>query len=120
MTTNNIKQIRKDASVYQVRPSARVWEQLEKKLTHDSIEKKLHFYRLTAAVLLAVCLTIGALYIKDTSLPQETAIHIPDRSEALLLEDLTTTLETGIYEADRLRSLTSYYDKARTGHKSLH
>jgi hypothetical protein len=120
MTTNNINEIRKDALAYRVKPSARVWEQLEQKLTHDSIEKKLIFYRLAAAALLAVCLTIGALYIKDTSLPQHTATNIPNHSEALLLEDLTTTMETGIYEADRLRILTSYYDKAGTGHKSLH
>ncbi len=103
-----------------VKPSARVWEQLDQKLIHDNIEKKLHFYRLAAASLLAVCLTIGALYLKDTSLQQDTAIAVSGHSEALVLEDLTTTLETGIYEADRLRTLTSYYDKAGTGHKSLH
>lgn len=120
MTTNNIKKIREDALAYRVKPSARVWEQLEQKLNHDSIEKKLYFYRLSAAALLAVCLTIGALYIKDTSLPREKAIGIFGHSEALLLEDLTTTVDTGIYDADRLRTLTSYYDKAGKGHKNLH
>ena len=120
MTTNNIKKIREDALAYRVKPSARVWEQLEQKLNHDCIERKLYFYRIAAAGLLVVCLTIGVLYIKDTSLQQDTAIAVSVHSESLILEDLTTTMESGIYEADRLRTLTSYYEKAGTGHKNLH
>jgi hypothetical protein len=120
MTTNNIKKIREDALAYSVKPSVRVWEQLEQKLNHERIAKKLHFYRLAAAALLAVCLTIGVLYIKDTSSHMETAIGVYGHSEAVILEDLTTTMESGIYEADRLRTLTSYYEKAGTGHKNLH
>jgi hypothetical protein len=120
MTANNIHKLREEASAFRVKPSEQVWEKLEQKLDNDAIHKKLRFYRLAAAALLSVCLTISILYIQEMNIEQVVALEASASNSRFYLEDLGAELETGIYEMERLRSLTSYYEKTGSFTKNLH
>jgi hypothetical protein len=120
MTENKIQELRKESMQYRVSPSERVWEQLEQKLDNDTVRRKLRFYRIAAAVLLSVCLTVSALYISDKQETRDIARIDSAVDTRFLLEDLGTELEEGIYDMQQLRTLTSFYEKNGSSVKNLH